>query len=75
VAALLSFWSEHDPEALDEASREFGVGAAAAHAAAEALRYGERSAVSSSYLGSFSSHGSLSAPSAPLSWRMRSPGS
>ena len=33
VAALLSFWSEHDPEGLEEASREFGVGAAAANAA------------------------------------------
>jgi uncharacterized BrkB/YihY/UPF0761 family membrane protein len=45
VAALLSFWSEYDPEGLEEASREFGVGAAAAEAAAEALQHGDRSAV------------------------------
>jgi uncharacterized BrkB/YihY/UPF0761 family membrane protein len=44
VAALLSFWSEHDAEGLEEASREFGVGAAAAEAATEALQYGDRSA-------------------------------
>ena len=45
VAALLSFWSEHDPDGLEEASREFGVGAAAASAAAEALQNGDRSAL------------------------------
>ena len=44
VAALLSFWSEHDAEGLEEASREFGVGAAAAEAATEALQHGDRSA-------------------------------
>jgi hypothetical protein len=38
VAALLSFWSEHDPEGLEEASREFGVGAAAAEAAPRRFR-------------------------------------
>jgi membrane protein len=45
VAALLSFWSEHDPESLEEASREFGVGAAAAAAASEALQGGDRNAL------------------------------
>jgi SMP-30/Gluconolactonase/LRE-like region len=45
VAALLSFWSEHDPEGLEEASREFGVGAAAAEAGAEALQGGDRNAL------------------------------
>jgi uncharacterized BrkB/YihY/UPF0761 family membrane protein len=45
VAALLSFWSEHDAEGLEEASREFGVGAAAAEAATEALQRGDRSAL------------------------------
>jgi uncharacterized BrkB/YihY/UPF0761 family membrane protein len=37
VAALLSFWSEHDADGLESAARRFGVGAAAADAAAEAL--------------------------------------
>jgi uncharacterized BrkB/YihY/UPF0761 family membrane protein len=45
VAALLSFWSEHDPDSLEEASREFGVGAAAAEAAREALQGGDRNAL------------------------------
>ena len=45
VAALLSFWSEHDPEGLEDVSREFGVGAAAASAAREALQTGDRSAL------------------------------
>jgi uncharacterized BrkB/YihY/UPF0761 family membrane protein len=51
VAALLSFWSEHDPEGLEEASREFGIGAAAAEAAAEALQHGDRSALIALLLG------------------------
>jgi uncharacterized BrkB/YihY/UPF0761 family membrane protein len=42
VAALLSFWGEHDPSGLERASREFGVGAASAEAAAEALQAGDR---------------------------------
>jgi membrane protein len=45
VAALLSFWSELDPDGLEKASREFGVGAAAAEAASEALQSGDRNAV------------------------------
>jgi uncharacterized BrkB/YihY/UPF0761 family membrane protein len=45
VAALLSFWSEYDPEGLEQASRELGVGAAAAEAAAEALQAGDRNAL------------------------------
>ena len=45
VAALLSFWSEHDEDGLEEASREFGVGAAAAEAASEALQGGDRNAL------------------------------
>ena len=44
VAALLSFWVEHDEDGLEEATREFGVGAAAAQAAAEALEAGDRNA-------------------------------
>jgi uncharacterized BrkB/YihY/UPF0761 family membrane protein len=44
VAALLSFWVEYDEDGLEDASREFGVGAAAAQAAAEALQTGERNA-------------------------------
>jgi uncharacterized BrkB/YihY/UPF0761 family membrane protein len=44
IAALLSFWVEHDEDGLEEASREFGVGAAAAAAAAEALQSGDRNA-------------------------------
>jgi uncharacterized BrkB/YihY/UPF0761 family membrane protein len=45
LAALLSFWSEHDEDGLEEASREFGIGAAAAQSAAEALQHGDRNAV------------------------------
>jgi uncharacterized BrkB/YihY/UPF0761 family membrane protein len=44
VAALLSFWSEHDQGGLERASREFGVGATAAQAAAEALESSDRNA-------------------------------
>jgi uncharacterized BrkB/YihY/UPF0761 family membrane protein len=43
VAAVLSFWSEHDPEGLESVAREFGVGAAAADSAAEALQSTDRS--------------------------------
>jgi uncharacterized BrkB/YihY/UPF0761 family membrane protein len=45
IAALLSFWSELDPDALQHAARRFGVGAAAAGAATEALQSSDRSAV------------------------------
>jgi uncharacterized BrkB/YihY/UPF0761 family membrane protein len=45
AAAVLSFWSEQDPEGLESAARRFGVGAAAAQAASEALQIGDRSAV------------------------------
>lgn len=44
IAALLSFWVEHDEDGLEEATREFGIGAAAAQAAAEALEAGDRNA-------------------------------
>lgn len=44
AAAVLSFWSELDAEALESAAREFGVGAAAAAAASEALQSSDRSA-------------------------------
>lgn len=44
VAALLSFWVEHDEDGLEEASREFGIGAAAAEAAAQALQSSDRNA-------------------------------
>jgi uncharacterized BrkB/YihY/UPF0761 family membrane protein len=42
VAAVLSFWSEHDRDGLERASREFGVSAAATEAAADALQNGDR---------------------------------
>jgi uncharacterized BrkB/YihY/UPF0761 family membrane protein len=44
VAALLSFWSEHDQEGLADASREFGISAAATSAAIEVLQAGDRNA-------------------------------
>jgi uncharacterized BrkB/YihY/UPF0761 family membrane protein len=44
VAAALSFWTELDPNGLETAARRFGLGAAAAHAASEALEVGDRSA-------------------------------
>jgi uncharacterized BrkB/YihY/UPF0761 family membrane protein len=42
LAALLSLWSEHDADGYEEVSREFGISAAAAEAAAEALEAGDR---------------------------------
>ena len=45
TAAVLSFWSEQDPEGLESAARNFGIGSAAAEAAAESLAEGDRSAV------------------------------
>lgn len=42
VAALLSFWTVHDPASIEDASRELGLGAAATEAAMEALRTGDR---------------------------------
>lgn len=44
-AAVLSLWSEHDPQGLESAAGRLGVGAAAAAAAAESLQHGDRSAV------------------------------
>ncbi len=44
VAAMLSFWVEHDEDGLEEVSREFGIGAAAAESAARALQAGDRNA-------------------------------
>jgi uncharacterized BrkB/YihY/UPF0761 family membrane protein len=44
VAALLSFWSVHDEESLEEASKNLGIGAAAAEAASSALQGGDRNA-------------------------------
>jgi uncharacterized BrkB/YihY/UPF0761 family membrane protein len=44
VAAILSFWSELDPDGLEKASRELGIGAAAAEAASEVLQRGDRDA-------------------------------
>ena len=44
VAATLSFWVELDPAGLENASREFGVGAAAAESAVKALDRTDRSA-------------------------------
>jgi uncharacterized BrkB/YihY/UPF0761 family membrane protein len=42
VAAILSFWSDHDAEGLEDASREFGITAAFASAATEALQSSDR---------------------------------
>jgi uncharacterized BrkB/YihY/UPF0761 family membrane protein len=42
VAGVLSFWSARDPLGLESAAKEFGVGAAAAHAAARALEQSDR---------------------------------
>lgn len=44
AASILSLWSEYDADGLESAARDFGVGAASAQAAAEALQTGERSA-------------------------------
>ncbi len=45
TAALLSFWSELDPDGLESAARRFGIAAASAQAASEALQIGDRSAL------------------------------
>ena len=37
VAALLNFWQEADPDGIDEAARELGMGAAAARSASQAI--------------------------------------
>ncbi len=42
AAVVLSFSVELDPDGLESAARHFGVGAAAAQAASEALQYGSR---------------------------------
>lgn len=44
AAAVLSFWSEQDEDGFESAVRSFGIGAAAAQAASEALEHGDRSA-------------------------------
>ena len=44
VASVLSFWSTLDPEGIERAARRFGIGAASAQAAAEALEANERNA-------------------------------
>jgi uncharacterized BrkB/YihY/UPF0761 family membrane protein len=45
AAAILSFWSDLDPDGIESGARRFGIGAAAAQAAAEALQVGNRNAV------------------------------
>jgi uncharacterized BrkB/YihY/UPF0761 family membrane protein len=45
VASVLSFWTELDPNGLESAARRFGIGAAAAQAASEALELGDRNRV------------------------------
>ena len=37
VAALLAFWQEADPDGIDEAAQELGMGAAAARSASQAI--------------------------------------
>jgi uncharacterized BrkB/YihY/UPF0761 family membrane protein len=44
AAAILSFWSDLDPDGIESGARRFGIGAAAAQAAAEALEVGNRNA-------------------------------
>jgi membrane protein len=44
VAALLSFWVEHDEDGLEDVSRDFGIGATAAESAARALQSNDRNA-------------------------------
>jgi uncharacterized BrkB/YihY/UPF0761 family membrane protein len=44
VAALLSFWVEHSEDGLEDVSRDFGIGAAAAESAARALESSDRNA-------------------------------
>jgi uncharacterized BrkB/YihY/UPF0761 family membrane protein len=51
IAALLSFWSEADPKGLADAAQRFGIGAAAAGAAAETLQGSERSATAALLFG------------------------
>lgn len=53
AAVVLSFWVELDPNGLESAARHFGVGAAAAQAASEALRVGDRSALFALLFGLF----------------------
>ena len=45
VAAVLSFWSTQDEDGFESSVQSFGIGAAAAQAASEALEYGDRNAV------------------------------
>jgi len=45
LAAVLSFWNEFDPDGLESSARRFGIGAAAAQAASEALELGNRNRV------------------------------
>jgi uncharacterized BrkB/YihY/UPF0761 family membrane protein len=75
VASLLSFWSEYDPDSLEEASREFGIGAAATDAATEALQAGERNALVALLFGWLCWRGSRSGPCGLLCWHTHSPGS
>ncbi len=42
IASILSFWREVDPEGIEDASRELGLGAAATAAATEALHASDR---------------------------------
>jgi membrane protein len=44
VAALLSFWSEHDADSLEDSSKELGLGAAFVSQASAALQGGDRNA-------------------------------
>jgi len=44
-AAVLSFWDELDPGALEQEARRFGITAAAAHSGARALEHGSRGIV------------------------------
>jgi uncharacterized BrkB/YihY/UPF0761 family membrane protein len=45
IASIGSLWSDYDEAGLESAAKEFGIGAASAEAAAEALQTSERNAV------------------------------
>ena len=79
VAAVLSFWSAQDTEGLESAARRFGIGAAAAQAASEALQTGDRNAFAFLLFGLvFTAWFSLGAVRAlalayALAWRLEPP--
>jgi hypothetical protein len=74
VAAVLSFWRESDPDGLETAARRFGVGAAAAQAASEAVQISDRNVVLVLVFGLALLAWSRSAPFGRSSWPTHWPG-